>query len=121
MRQNLAFPLKSKVRNYSQPEIEEAIREGDYSIRARHARGEDALGEVMQQMKPANPTPEQLIDAIGALVKLEVDGKVCHSIRQLKTARMGVLSDALRAAIGRYNSEAGTMVVEKRPNFRGAA
>jgi two-component system nitrogen regulation sensor histidine kinase NtrY len=34
----------------------EAMREGDYSIRARSARGEDALGEVMQQVNAMGAT-----------------------------------------------------------------
>jgi len=34
----------------------EAMREGDYSIRARHARGEDALGEAMQQVNVIGAT-----------------------------------------------------------------
>src|SRR5579883_1208773 len=34
----------------------EAVQEGDFSIRARHAEGEGALGEVMQQINQIGTT-----------------------------------------------------------------
>jgi nitrogen fixation/metabolism regulation signal transduction histidine kinase len=43
VRERVASPLRTLAN------LLEAIREGDYSIRARGARGDDALGEVMQQ------------------------------------------------------------------------
>lgn len=43
----------------------EAVREGDYSIRARHAKGEGVLGEVMQQ-----------INEIGATLRMQRLGAV---------------------------------------------
>jgi nitrogen fixation/metabolism regulation signal transduction histidine kinase len=44
VRERVASPLRTLAN------LLEAMREGDYSIRARGARGEDALGEVMQQV-----------------------------------------------------------------------
>lgn len=43
VRETVASPLRTLSN------LLEAIREGDYSIRARNARGDDALAEVMQQ------------------------------------------------------------------------
>jgi two-component system, NtrC family, nitrogen regulation sensor histidine kinase NtrY len=44
IRERVASPLRTLAN------LLEAMREGDYSIRARSAKGEDALGEVMQQV-----------------------------------------------------------------------
>lgn len=49
-RERVASPLRTLAN------LLEAIREGDYSIRARGARGEDALGEVMQQVNAMGGT-----------------------------------------------------------------
>lgn len=54
VRERVASPLRTLAN------LLEAIREGDYSIRARGARGEDALGEVMQQ-----------VNAMGATLRLQ--------------------------------------------------
>jgi nitrogen fixation/metabolism regulation signal transduction histidine kinase len=43
VRETVASPLRTLAN------LLEAIREGDYSIRAREARGDDALAEIMQQ------------------------------------------------------------------------
>jgi nitrogen fixation/metabolism regulation signal transduction histidine kinase len=49
----------------------EAMREGDYSIRARGARNEDALGEVMQQVNAMGATLRaQRLDALEATTLL---------------------------------------------------
>ena len=50
VRERVASPLRTLAN------LLEAIREGDYSIRARGARGEDALGEVMQQVNAMGGT-----------------------------------------------------------------
>lgn len=49
-RNRVASPLRTLAN------LLEAIREGDYSIRARGARFEDALGEVMQQVNAMGAT-----------------------------------------------------------------
>lgn len=50
VKERVASPLRTLAN------LLEAIREGDYSIRARGARGEDALGEVMQQVNAMGGT-----------------------------------------------------------------
>ena len=49
-REKVSSPLRTLA------SLLEAMREGDYSIRARGARGEDALGEVMQQVNAMGAT-----------------------------------------------------------------
>src|SRR5579862_7650736 len=44
LRDRVASPLRTLAN------LLEAMREGDYSIRARGAKGEEALGDVMQQV-----------------------------------------------------------------------
>lgn len=50
VRERVASPLRTLAN------LLEAMREGDYSIRARHALDEDALGEVMQQVNAMGAT-----------------------------------------------------------------
>ncbi|HET8550109.1 MAG TPA: ATP-binding protein [Bryobacteraceae bacterium] len=50
VRDRAASPLRTLAN------LLEAMREGDYSIRARGARGDDALGEVMQQVNAMGAT-----------------------------------------------------------------
>jgi two-component system, NtrC family, nitrogen regulation sensor histidine kinase NtrY len=50
VRERAASPLRTLAN------LLEAMREGDYSIRARGARGDDALGEVMQQVNAMGAT-----------------------------------------------------------------
>ncbi|MDX2178704.1 MAG: ATP-binding protein [Bryobacteraceae bacterium] len=56
----------------------EAMREGDYSIRARHARGGDALGEVMQQVNVIGATLRA--QRLGALEATALLRKVMEEI-----------------------------------------
>lgn len=56
----------------------EALREGDYSLRARHARGEDALGEVMQQVNAMGVTMRQ--NRLGAMEATALLRKVMQEI-----------------------------------------
>ena len=45
LRERVASPLRTLAN------LLEAMREGDYSIRARHSKSGDAMGEVMQQVR----------------------------------------------------------------------
>lgn len=56
----------------------EAMREGDYSIRARGARNEDALGEVMQQVNAMGATLRA--QRLGALEATTLLRKVMEEI-----------------------------------------
>jgi PAS domain S-box-containing protein len=56
----------------------EAMREGDYSIRARGARGDDALGEVMQQVNAMGATLR--MQRLGALEATTLLRKVIEEI-----------------------------------------
>jgi nitrogen fixation/metabolism regulation signal transduction histidine kinase len=56
----------------------EAMREGDYSIRARGARGEDALGDVMQQVNAMGATLRA--QRLGALEATTLLRKVMEEI-----------------------------------------
>src|SRR5260370_32731884 len=50
LRERFASPLRTLAN------LLEAMREGDYSIRSRGVKGEDAMGEVMQQGKAMSAT-----------------------------------------------------------------
>jgi nitrogen fixation/metabolism regulation signal transduction histidine kinase len=50
LRERVASPLRTLAN------LLEAMREGDYSIRARGVKGEDALGDVMQQVNAMGST-----------------------------------------------------------------
>src|SRR6476661_4091172 len=50
VKERVASPLRTLAN------LLEAMREGDYSIRARGAKGEDALGEVMVQVNEMGAT-----------------------------------------------------------------
>src|ERR1700728_3149162 len=50
LRERVASPLRSLAN------LLEAMRAGDYSIRARHAKSDDPLGEVMQQVNAMSAT-----------------------------------------------------------------
>ncbi len=56
----------------------EAMREGDYSIRARAAQGEDALGDVMQQLNAMGATLQA--QRLGALEAATLLRKVMEEI-----------------------------------------
>src|SRR3974390_1439478 len=56
----------------------EAMREGDYSIRARSARGEDALADVMQQVNAMGATLRA--QRLGALEATTLLRKVMEEI-----------------------------------------
>src|SRR6202142_4711228 len=50
LRERVASPLRTLAN------LLEAMREGDYSIRARHSKSGDAMGEVMQQVNAMSAT-----------------------------------------------------------------
>src|SRR3977135_1038802 len=81
---SVAFNLKQRIVRPLQPlsNILAAIREGDYSIRGRHASIGDALGEVMLEVNDLGQTlREQRLGAMEATALLrtvmsEIDGAV---------------------------------------------
>src|SRR3954447_16391388 len=71
-RERVASPLRTLAN------LLEAMREGDYSIRARGARGEDALAEVMQQVNAMGATLRA--QRLGALEATTLLRKVMEEI-----------------------------------------
>lgn len=76
----LSFALKERVANplRTLSNLLEAMREGDYSIRARGARGNDALSEVMQQVNAMAATLRA--QRLGALEATTLLRKVMEEI-----------------------------------------
>jgi nitrogen fixation/metabolism regulation signal transduction histidine kinase len=72
VRERVASPLRTLAN------LLEAVREGDYSIRGRGARGEDALGEVMQQVNAMGATLRA--QRLGALEATTLLRKVIEEI-----------------------------------------
>jgi nitrogen fixation/metabolism regulation signal transduction histidine kinase len=72
LRERVASPLRTLA------SLLEAMREGDYSIRAREARGEDAMGEVMQQVNAMGSTLRA--QRLGALEATTLLRKVMEEI-----------------------------------------
>src|SRR5258706_7506960 len=72
VRERVASPLRTLAN------LLEAMREGDYSIRARGARGEDALGDVMQQVNAMGATLRA--QRLGALEATTLLRKVMEEI-----------------------------------------
>jgi nitrogen fixation/metabolism regulation signal transduction histidine kinase len=65
LRERVASPLRTLAN------LLEAMREGDYSIRARHSKNDDPLGEVMQQVNAMSATlREQRLGAMEATTLL---------------------------------------------------
>ena len=65
LRERVASPLRTLAN------LLEAMREGDYSIRARHSKSGDAVGEVMQQVNAMSATlREQRLGALEATTLL---------------------------------------------------
>src|SRR6202047_531971 len=65
LRERVASPLRTLAN------LLEAMREGDYSIRARHTKSDDAMGEVMQQVNAMSSTlREQRLGALEATTLL---------------------------------------------------
>ncbi len=72
VRERVASPLRTLAN------LLEAMREGDYSIRARHARGDDAMAEVMQQVNAMGTTLRA--QRLGALEATTLLRKVMEEI-----------------------------------------
>ncbi len=72
LKERVASPLRTLA------SLLEAMREGDYSIRARGARGEDALAEVMQQVNAMAATLRA--QRLGALEATTLLRKVMEEI-----------------------------------------
>src|SRR3954447_3076062 len=72
VRERVSSPLRTLAN------LLEAMREGDYSIRARGARFEDALGEVMQQVNAMGATLRA--QRLGALEATTLLRKVIEEI-----------------------------------------
>ena len=72
IRDRVASPLRTLAN------LLEAMREGDYSIRATQARGEDALGDVMQQVNAMGTTLRA--QRLGALEATTLLRKVMEEI-----------------------------------------
>src|SRR5580693_10459888 len=72
VRERVASPLRTLAN------LLEAMREGDYSIRARGAKGEDALGDVMAQVNAMGATLRA--QRLGALEATTLLRKVMEEI-----------------------------------------
>src|SRR6201987_3577365 len=72
VKERVASPLRTLAN------LLEAMREGDYSIRARGARGEDALGDVMAQVNEMAATLRA--QRLGALEATTLLRKVMEEI-----------------------------------------
>jgi nitrogen fixation/metabolism regulation signal transduction histidine kinase len=72
IKERVASPLRTLAN------LLEAMREGDYSIRARAAKGEDALGDVMQQVNAMGATLRA--QRLGALEATALLRKVMEEI-----------------------------------------
>jgi nitrogen fixation/metabolism regulation signal transduction histidine kinase len=72
LRERVASPLRTLAN------LLEAMREGDYSIRARHVKTEDALGEVMEQVNAMSATLRA--QRLGALEATTLLRKVMEEI-----------------------------------------
>src|SRR5271166_1825757 len=72
VRDRVASPLRTLAN------LLEAMREGDYSIRARGVRGDDAMGEVMQQVNMMSETLRA--QRLGALEATTLLRKVMEEI-----------------------------------------
>jgi nitrogen fixation/metabolism regulation signal transduction histidine kinase len=71
-RERVASPLRTLAN------LLEAMREGDYSIRARHTKSDDAMGEVMQQVNAMSATLRA--QRLGALEATALLRKVMEEI-----------------------------------------
>jgi nitrogen fixation/metabolism regulation signal transduction histidine kinase len=72
LRERVASPLRTLAN------LLEAMREGDYSIRARHSKSGDAMGEVMQQVNAMSATLRA--QRLGALEATTLLRKVMEEI-----------------------------------------
>ena len=115
VRDRVASPLRTLAN------LLEAMREGDYSIRARGAIGEEALGDVMQQVNAmATTLREQRLGALEATTLLrkvmeEINVAVFafdgdHRVRLVNRAAERLLNEPAERLLG---AEAGSLGLEK--------
>jgi two-component system nitrogen regulation sensor histidine kinase NtrY len=106
VRDRVASPLRTLAN------LLEAMREGDYSIRARGVRNDDAMGEVMQQVNMMSETLRaQRLGAMEATTLLrkvmeEIDVAVFafdaeHTLRLVNRAGERLLSEPMERLIGK--------------------
>jgi two-component system nitrogen regulation sensor histidine kinase NtrY len=106
VRDRVASPLRTLAN------LLEAMREGDYSIRARGVRTDDAMGEVMQQVNMMSETLRaQRLGAMEATTLLrkvmeEIDVAVFafdgeHTLRLVNRAGERLLSEPMERLIGK--------------------
>jgi two-component system nitrogen regulation sensor histidine kinase NtrY len=106
VRDRVASPLRTLAN------LLEAMREGDYSIRARGVRNDDAMGEVMQQVNMMSETLRaQRLGAMEATTLLrkvmeEIDVAVFafdaeHTLRLVNRAGERLLAEPMERLIGK--------------------
>ncbi len=113
-----SFALQSRVVNPLQTisNLLAALREGDYSIRARVLRGDDALGEVMREVNALSETlREQRLGALEATalvrtVMREIDAAVFafdaeEQLRLVNRAGERLLAQPAERLVGRTAAE----------------
>ena len=119
LRERVASPLRTLAN------LLEAMREGDYSIRARHSKSDDALGEVMQQVNAMSATLRaQRLGAMEATTLLrkvmeEIDVAVFafdgdRQLRLVNRAGERLLNQPIGAAAGSIGGAAGTRPISGR-------
>src|SRR6202171_1443264 len=112
LRERVASPLRTRAN------LLEAMREGDYSIRARHVKADDAMGEVMQQVNMMGATLRA--QRLGALEATTLLRKVMEEInvavfafdgeqklRLVNRAGERLLSDTSERLVGSEAAELG--------------
>ncbi len=115
LRERVASPLRTLAN------LLEAMREGDYSIRARGVKSDDAMGEVMQQVNAMSATLRaQRLGALEATTLLrkvmeEINVAVFafdggHRLRLVNRGGERLLNEPAERLLG---SEAGTLGLEK--------
>ena len=115
LRERVASPLRTLAN------LLEAMREGDYSIRARGVKGDDAMGEVMQQVNAMSATLRaQRLGALEATTLLrkvmeEINVAVFafdgdHRVRLVNRAAERLLNEPAERLLG---AEAGSLGLEK--------
>ncbi|MGH9722834.1 MAG: sensor histidine kinase, partial [Bryobacteraceae bacterium] len=112
VQQRVVYPLQTLANLLA------ALREGDYSIRGRRARREDALGEVMIEVNALGATlREQRLGALEATnllrtVMAEIDVALFafdqfHRLRLVNRAAERLLAQPAERALGRSAEELG--------------
>lgn len=117
---SVSFALRSRVVRPLQTvsNLLAAVREGDYSIRARGAKGSDALAEVMREVNALGETLRaQRIGAVEATALLraviaEIDVAIFafdphERLRLINRAGERLLADHMERLIGRTATELG--------------